>query len=542
MYYVFEGFDGSGKSSVIIKLMQELGQRGIHNNKLVNYMAPVPMWISIENLVEQISNTLSAHTDNSIRAFRYEIQYEHFISPLLELGINVFGDRGPASLAYRNGYRLGTVPNSYLDMISLPDFYFVMDTDPIKCYERITSIRKLNRVERNFRDSADQQDELNDFLSDYHEFQLFLNEILPKDKTFHVDNNQSVDETANKLMEFIMNTSEVKSKHLSNKISLSKKAVTTSYLLADLISNDENHLAGQLKISDISSRINQLKAGSPSLLENYLAWIIATGRTDIKDIVVNLVHEFPYLCRVIASVISKNPELITTDLLRKILVDEKARSIFICQMGTNMIELPTFDEIFVLLASELDMKISYVLTLYIKGVEKKKFELLSRGSLLFHSDPFISFFAVQAWVSAGLIQYLPPSFKEHNVIEVMHLLQIHKLGENSKNLLVASPIDNVFTYDIKAVDQRPSIDEILCFIAKNYEWVNIVLWVSEKLSSSDNRIYFKSEHNDWTENRFKYSLIDLSQFCIIVGKHGVIAEFILNVGEWSTIPPGRIAH
>ena len=309
MYFVFEGFDGSGKSSIINRLMEELGRRGVHNIKFVNYMAPVPMWISIENLVEQISNNLSAQTDNLIRTFRYKIQYEHFISPLLELGINVFGDRGPASLAYRNGYRLGAIPNSYFDMISLPDFYFVMDTDPVKCYERIISTRKLNRVERNFRDSTDQQNELNDFLNDYREFQLFLNGILPTDKTFHVDNNQSLDETVNYLVEFILNivdTGEIKPDHFSHMLSLSNKAVTTSYLLADLICNKENHSTDQLKIPDISLKINQLKMGSPSLLEDYLVKIIATGRTDIKDIVINLVNEFPYLCRIVASAISKN--------------------------------------------------------------------------------------------------------------------------------------------------------------------------------------------------------------------------------------------
>ena len=172
----------------------------------------------------------------------------------------------------------------------------------------------------------------------------------------------------------------------------------------------------------------------------------------------------------------------------------------------------------------------------------KKSELLSRGSLLFHSDPFISFFAVQAWISASLIQHLPPSFKNHNVTEIIHLLQTHNFGESSQNLLVASRIDNLFTHSIKADNQVTNIEEILNFIANDYEWIDIVIWVNEKLCLTNNKIYFRSEHNHWIEKRFEYALIDLSRPCTIVGNYGAINEFILSVDKWSTIPSSRTAN
>lgn len=155
-FITIEGLDGSGKSTIINKIVQYLNNHDINN--IITTHEPGGTLISntIRLLIKHNSlNESISHIAELLMIYAARSQLlENVIKPALLKGYWVIGDRYDlSSFAYQGGGR--QIDKSFLKILSqritnnlFPDLIFYLDVSPEIGLSRIKDKRKLDRIEQ----------------------------------------------------------------------------------------------------------------------------------------------------------------------------------------------------------------------------------------------------------------------------------------------------------------------------------------------------------------------------------------------------------
>ena len=158
LFIVFEGIDGSGKSSLARALHEYLS-----NKNILSTLTAEPTSDTL------IGKTLRAYlkdssVDESTMALLFaadRVEHVKEIKKLLDEGTTVICDRYIYSnFAYQGEFPSREIHNLLRDKLLIPDITFYVDADPEICLERIKSrsleldkyetIDKLNKIRKNY--------------------------------------------------------------------------------------------------------------------------------------------------------------------------------------------------------------------------------------------------------------------------------------------------------------------------------------------------------------------------------------------------------
>lgn len=155
-FIVIEGLDGSGKTTVISKIVQYLNNHDIYNIVIVHEPGGTPISNILRSIIKYGSTTESINNITEllmIYAARSQL-LENVIKPSLLRGDWVIGDRFDISSdAYQGGGR--GMDKSLLNILSknvvnnlFPDLILYLDVTPEIGLSRIKSRDKLDRIEK----------------------------------------------------------------------------------------------------------------------------------------------------------------------------------------------------------------------------------------------------------------------------------------------------------------------------------------------------------------------------------------------------------
>ncbi len=147
MFIVFEGIDGSGKTTLSRKLQNFLLLRGI---KAIWTKEPYTAYI--REIV--INNKLSAWEETLLFITDRSIHVRELIGPKLEKGFTVICDRFYLSTFAYQGFGKGIpledikkIHRTVIDEVK-PDITFLLDIEPYKALERIKSRGNFSKFEK----------------------------------------------------------------------------------------------------------------------------------------------------------------------------------------------------------------------------------------------------------------------------------------------------------------------------------------------------------------------------------------------------------
>lgn len=155
-FITIEGLDGSGKTTILSKIVEHLKYHNIHNIIITHEPGGTPIadilrfFIKHESLNESISDVSELLM---IYAARSQV-LENVIKPSLLQGYWVIGDRYDlSSYAYQGGGR--RIDKVLLNILSqkiinnvFPDLVFYLDVSPEIGLSRVKEKRKLDRIEQ----------------------------------------------------------------------------------------------------------------------------------------------------------------------------------------------------------------------------------------------------------------------------------------------------------------------------------------------------------------------------------------------------------
>lgn len=155
-FIVIEGLDGSGKTTVISKLVQYLNRHNIYNIVITHEPGGTPISNVLRSFIKYGSTTESINDISEllmIYAARSQL-LENIIKPSLSQGYWVIGDRYDlSSYAYQGGGR--GIDESLLNILSknvindlLPDLILYLDVSPEIGFARIKNRHKIDRIEQ----------------------------------------------------------------------------------------------------------------------------------------------------------------------------------------------------------------------------------------------------------------------------------------------------------------------------------------------------------------------------------------------------------
>jgi dTMP kinase len=198
-YFVFEGIDGCGKSTLMHMLAKELKVN--HETIPVTVKEPGnPMSKVCASIREMVVNDVHKEDmDRTTISFLFQADTRHsmlhVVKPALDQGKIVLQDRCVLS-EYAYGNRDGEkMANFNLPLfLSLNPILFFVDIDPKTAVGRMVARGKLNPFER--RHVIENIEKIN---KRYHS--IALSKMRRKDPVVHLDNNSRVDIAAKKMIE-----------------------------------------------------------------------------------------------------------------------------------------------------------------------------------------------------------------------------------------------------------------------------------------------------------------------------------------------------
>lgn len=155
-FIVIEGLDGSGKTTVISKIVQYLNSHNIYNIVITHEPGGTPISNILGSIIKYGSATESINDISEllmIYAARSQL-LENVIKPSLSQGYWVIGDRYDiSSYAYQGGGR--GIDESLLNILSkkvvnnlLPDLILYLDVAPEIGLARIKNRDRIDRIEQ----------------------------------------------------------------------------------------------------------------------------------------------------------------------------------------------------------------------------------------------------------------------------------------------------------------------------------------------------------------------------------------------------------
>lgn len=200
LFIVFDGPDGSGKSSQIWKLAKFISSLDKHNHLLLTrepyktreirqiLMLDEPAEHKSEKLTELFVNDRKEHVSE-------------FITPNLEKGIHVISDRYKYStICYQaaQGQDICKLIEMHKEMI-VPDMIFIIDIPVETAVERMKK-DNIRKVEQKFEKDAK-------FMEKVRQNYLNLKKLFPEEKIIFIDGNKPIDEVFSSVKEaFIKNS------------------------------------------------------------------------------------------------------------------------------------------------------------------------------------------------------------------------------------------------------------------------------------------------------------------------------------------------
>lgn len=155
-FIVLEGLDGSGKTTVVSKIVQYLNKHDIYNIVITHEPGGTPIANTLRSFIKYRSITESINDISEllmIYTARSQL-LENVIKPSLAQGYWVIGDRYDlSSHAYQGGGR--GIDQSLLDMLSqkvtnnlFPDLILYLDISPEMCIKRIRNRKNIDFIEQ----------------------------------------------------------------------------------------------------------------------------------------------------------------------------------------------------------------------------------------------------------------------------------------------------------------------------------------------------------------------------------------------------------
>lgn len=507
-YFVFEGFDGSGKSTLIRALVGFLNQQGLQDIAVVNYVTPAPSWMSHSDLEGIIVGDIPSNVEADMRIYRYQMQYRYYIKPLLAAGISVFGDRGPASAIWRTRFNPEiAIDTKIYKLLASVDHHFILTCSGLTAYERITAKRPLNRVEAGYSFSNNPAVHKSMFLMDHSNYYKAITDLLAPYSHSLINSEQPIEnmlEDILLIMSQIMETplehskgSDVVLSTISSKTSDKSPLLQRQHYAISLASRyfDDIKFA-QISLEAIEQTITQLAKKPDAKLEAYIYGLVSSGRTDIENLLIDLLDKVPIMIRPISRGISKNPTLLSPRLIKDFLLDDKARSYFVCQFGKGAVHLPLLKHIVKLLEEEVDRNYAIQLALYVKAAEKDTREVLKNGSLLFADDIQVCQAAIHSWISCEVGSYLPASFSNHKSQTVRFLMSLHDVDTSFP--IIATNHDEVFYISENSSSIR--VEQEILHESPEYLYSHFDHYIKPSLSGlSEDIILLSRIGNSWQQ-------------------------------------------
>lgn len=155
-FITVEGLDGSGKTTIISKIVKHLYRHNIKNIVTTHEPGGTPIANKLKLLIKhKFSKEVISDFSELLMIYAARSQLlENVIKPALSQGYWVIGDRYDlSSHAYQGGGR--KIDKLLLNILSqkitnnlLPNLIFYLDVDPKIGLSRIKNRRKLDRIER----------------------------------------------------------------------------------------------------------------------------------------------------------------------------------------------------------------------------------------------------------------------------------------------------------------------------------------------------------------------------------------------------------
>ena len=186
-----------------------------------------------------------------------------------------------------------------------------------------------------------------------------------------------------------------------------------------------------------------LKPGAP--LEALVEAMQATQAQDAhQDLIMSLIDQFPYLRQAVARGCKRQPKL-CTNLIAALLVDDKARTNFIKNLGDDALIMPTFEELRQACQCQIaDDAWATIIALQATAASQNPRGLLDHGSLLYNADHQIAKATVETWLSCDLGAWIPERFEQNLDFTIRRRLAMAKHPNRSQDHPKASPIDGLF--------------------------------------------------------------------------------------------------
>ena len=186
-----------------------------------------------------------------------------------------------------------------------------------------------------------------------------------------------------------------------------------------------------------------LKPGAP--LEALAEAMQATQAQDAhQNLIMSLIDRFPYLRQAVARGCKRQTTL-CTNLIAALLVDDKARTTFIKNLGDDALSIPAFWELKRACQSEVaDDAWATIIALQATAASQNPQGLLDHGSLLYNADHQIAKATVETWLSCGLGAWIPERFEQNPDFNIRRRLDMAGHQNRAQDHPKASPIDGLF--------------------------------------------------------------------------------------------------